>query len=569
MVGRPGRSKGCITCIKRKVKCDEQRPTCLRCRDSFMICDGYRNDGVAFINEGIESQVALAASTSKSQHRKSPPARQRPKQGSHAEKRKKHAYRSGTTPTNIPELTSVLVINQRLGKTQHPGQVSNIEFKFVTDTGPEPTPEPISSAALPTTALLASVDIGGFREQIWVSYIAQRLFPGSGYNVPSKTHSWILDFVETDQTSVAYSTACCLGAACFTGQTTILEKDNAARTWYCKAIQQLNANLQSTNLRNDPSNIAASLLLGIYELAISTDGYGWICHAGGVGRLIEMRGPEAHQRGLGKRYFMVARLSIISQALFTRRRTFLEQEKWKPDSSDEPEIQKCNTEIFNIFARIPGILEDSDQSTTASTDAHLHDAIVQILADLFAWRWNWEEVHPNFAYETPVTKHGLATDNQGPLFPSIISFRIFHQGRQLILYDTALILMLDLVHTLQISNAPALALATLSTHQIPRATNPLIMPHENISIPETAREILRCIEFHLQGEHIMAGALMLLMPLRVVSAFVEDEREQVWLRGITKRMARECGWRFSEGLSGYGSICAGLKRAIEGRYRGK
>ncbi|KAI0858789.1 hypothetical protein F4860DRAFT_526704 [Xylaria cubensis] len=33
---------GCITCKARKVKCDEARPECLRCRTSARICGGYR-----------------------------------------------------------------------------------------------------------------------------------------------------------------------------------------------------------------------------------------------------------------------------------------------------------------------------------------------------------------------------------------------------------------------------------------------------------------------------------------------------------------------------------------------
>jgi hypothetical protein len=33
---------GCITCLKRRVKCDEAKPFCARCRTANFICDGYR-----------------------------------------------------------------------------------------------------------------------------------------------------------------------------------------------------------------------------------------------------------------------------------------------------------------------------------------------------------------------------------------------------------------------------------------------------------------------------------------------------------------------------------------------
>ena len=41
MVGIPGQSKGCVTCRKRKIRCDEGKPTCLTCFRSRRTCEGY------------------------------------------------------------------------------------------------------------------------------------------------------------------------------------------------------------------------------------------------------------------------------------------------------------------------------------------------------------------------------------------------------------------------------------------------------------------------------------------------------------------------------------------------
>ena len=41
MVGIPGKSKGCITCKRRKVLCDLAKPTCTRCTKSKRDCEGY------------------------------------------------------------------------------------------------------------------------------------------------------------------------------------------------------------------------------------------------------------------------------------------------------------------------------------------------------------------------------------------------------------------------------------------------------------------------------------------------------------------------------------------------
>ncbi|KAM5386109.1 hypothetical protein AU210_014088 [Fusarium oxysporum f. sp. radicis-cucumerinum] len=45
---QPRRSKGCLTCRKRRVKCDEQRPTCERCSKGFHPCK--YDDNLVFVN---------------------------------------------------------------------------------------------------------------------------------------------------------------------------------------------------------------------------------------------------------------------------------------------------------------------------------------------------------------------------------------------------------------------------------------------------------------------------------------------------------------------------------------
>ncbi|KAH8898781.1 hypothetical protein GQ53DRAFT_759030 [Thozetella sp. PMI_491] len=46
------RSKGCITCVSRKVRCDGRRPGCKNCEDRKQQCQGYRRAQFTFLNEG-------------------------------------------------------------------------------------------------------------------------------------------------------------------------------------------------------------------------------------------------------------------------------------------------------------------------------------------------------------------------------------------------------------------------------------------------------------------------------------------------------------------------------------
>ncbi|KUJ21299.1 uncharacterized protein LY89DRAFT_705124 [Mollisia scopiformis] len=42
MGNNKGRSRACTTCLRRRVKCDQQRPACIRCARANIVCKGYR-----------------------------------------------------------------------------------------------------------------------------------------------------------------------------------------------------------------------------------------------------------------------------------------------------------------------------------------------------------------------------------------------------------------------------------------------------------------------------------------------------------------------------------------------
>ncbi|KAF2462353.1 hypothetical protein BDY21DRAFT_418252 [Lineolata rhizophorae] len=63
MVGVPGRSKGCHTCRKRRVKCDETKPTCKRCEKSGYWCAGYERE-LQFVHSSTSPLPSSSRSTS-------------------------------------------------------------------------------------------------------------------------------------------------------------------------------------------------------------------------------------------------------------------------------------------------------------------------------------------------------------------------------------------------------------------------------------------------------------------------------------------------------------------------
>ncbi|KAL1986153.1 hypothetical protein VTN96DRAFT_6805 [Rasamsonia emersonii] len=59
MVGIAGRSRRCKTCRRRKVKCDEGRPVCDRCKKGLFQCEGYRAFPV-FVNRTAQEPRSSA-----------------------------------------------------------------------------------------------------------------------------------------------------------------------------------------------------------------------------------------------------------------------------------------------------------------------------------------------------------------------------------------------------------------------------------------------------------------------------------------------------------------------------
>src|ERR1700761_7032146 len=81
----PIRSSGCATCRKRKIRCDEGRPGCGRCKTHGVPCPGYRTDkpgGIEFkdqtkitvkkANEQYKTKLPYFTSTWKSDATSSP-----------------------------------------------------------------------------------------------------------------------------------------------------------------------------------------------------------------------------------------------------------------------------------------------------------------------------------------------------------------------------------------------------------------------------------------------------------------------------------------------------------------
>ena len=71
MVGVAGKSKGCTTCRRRKIRCGQERPHCANCIQTGRLCEGYDRFPV-FINrtlQGLQKRKPLEEAKSDSASR--------------------------------------------------------------------------------------------------------------------------------------------------------------------------------------------------------------------------------------------------------------------------------------------------------------------------------------------------------------------------------------------------------------------------------------------------------------------------------------------------------------------
>lgn len=83
---------------------------------------------------------------------------------------------------------------------------------------------------------------------------------------------------------------------------------------YVNGLHQVQAALFDTERMRSDETLAACMLLTMYEVieCPSKARSGYLSHQNGCGRLVQLRGPEAHQEGLGHSLFLHFRYMAVS-----------------------------------------------------------------------------------------------------------------------------------------------------------------------------------------------------------------------------------------------------------------
>ena len=327
MVGVP-RSRGCKLCLERRVKvlnsrdlpclstnilqCDEKRPGCLQCLRQGHPCPGYKYR-IEFRDEG-------------------PRLRQRVEQSIAVPRR---------TETTTADLSDAE--EQRMGWVVDLHEFENGREELVVCLSPA---RPLLSPSIHQQQLLhtfiwsmtalhqneLSPALGTYRR--WLPH----LFPVTG------THTLLDQSVR----------------ACTLAHVGRLHRSNTfmheAQVHYGSALRHLNDALRDPSRGLASEALGSTILLSIFEMFMSNSNQSWVRHADGVVTLMKLRGPHRHRIGIDREMFLAYRRTLVSQAMQSNQKTFLNEPEWRQLSRDvHDDIRRSgvfadivNSEIFEV-----------------------------------------------------------------------------------------------------------------------------------------------------------------------------------------------------------------------------
>ncbi|KAF2233633.1 hypothetical protein EV356DRAFT_199804 [Viridothelium virens] len=483
------RSKGCLTCRKRRIRCDQKHPVCERCTKRRVPCV-YGEGPTKFVDERPRLEAKAAA------------------------------IQLEHSPQSLEKLHSEPVII----------------FK---------SPSPLS--------LPDQLPLGGQEEQIYLSFLNYK--PILGPNHQSNTliygsHNPVSSFSNDSAVLLSVQTL----AAAYYGR--IHHQDritHRARQLYGRALESLSREIADSDSHSNAQLLSSIVALTLYEMLTFQAATGWVQHAGGLARLLEVLGPKYVQKGHGKLIYEFARSTIIWQCLISRQPCFLEREEWKTVPYEfEPQTASSYFHLSNVMASLPRIVMETEElirlrgtKEYISTLERLRHEVPETLQKLYIWRWHWEADYGDCVYSIlPSGNITQAYDDDGhPLFDSLIWYSNLDRANDIVYYNTALILFRYVHAELSIPERPAPPLPTGLFPRQPTTSSVLFLPGQAKTNQDCSQEICRSIDYHLLPLHGGPGTLNVLGPCRFAwTGLVPGSNVARWLEGVCQEIADNSGF---------------------------
>ncbi|PNP47957.1 hypothetical protein TGAMA5MH_01009 [Trichoderma gamsii] len=283
MVGVPGRSKGCVTCRRRKKGCDQNVPSCHQCIRSGLECGGYERDLVWVNSTPDENSKTLPTTTQ---------------------------FR-GTIPSrSVPQQRPWRVIYSTKGANNNNTNIT-LHDSLTRSAREELYFSKLISTALPYGHLL-SASASDVLTNGWVSAVKAYYDEEPAIRYASLAMS--VGFMGVDERKKQIPQSSQMTLQGFEA--------------YNKAVVQMVRGLKDSTRSKNNGIIVAARILQFYELFFGK-APDWRAHIEGQLALFLARGPESFVSGQSHQLYVDGRILIVMLSIGRRAKSPLHTEAWR------------------------------------------------------------------------------------------------------------------------------------------------------------------------------------------------------------------------------------------------
>ncbi|PTU23858.1 hypothetical protein P175DRAFT_0527312 [Aspergillus ochraceoroseus IBT 24754] len=306
MVGVPGRSKACVTCLRRKKRCDLQKPRCGPCRKACIECGGYYRPRI-FINNTVQN----------------PDTKVRTMGASCELRHDTFGKKAGRNPIAAESVALLPSLARSAYQTKYLDLFWNLYLPNGVALSPEVT-QPTLGGWIGTIQEIYSTEEVLRKALLAMSLAAVGKHDGS-------------QFLKEEGME--------LYAGALQGMAVALKNPKRALSDGMLTAIRIFSLYESMHGNNDASGLAQAR--------------SWVVHNSGDVALLMARTPHSFTTGHAHRLFADGRLHLTLSALRTRKRTFLAEPAWMAIPWSQQE-KSPRDHLIDILIDITPVFEDMD-----------------------------------------------------------------------------------------------------------------------------------------------------------------------------------------------------------------
>ncbi|KAK9483565.1 hypothetical protein V1527DRAFT_413098 [Lipomyces starkeyi] len=399
MVRRVGRSRGCRTCRRRKIKCDEKIPHCSQCLESALPCPG-----------ALVGNVFLDMTNDLT-------ARYGVNQGGEF---------------NATNMCHIVFVNEQSPYDPQKHNQSSTSKRHRS----------ASSVHSPNSLCRPRL------EQQFLRHFIYSLLSNPGGSMLKKWMVQLPDLIVRENLPTlkyAIHAASMVLCGSLVGDKAIQME---ACRWYVAGLESQQKELLRLKKVVSDGAICATMLLAFYETIRSTSSEAWMYHMCASSRLVELRGPEDCGTGLAHELFCVLRLYMVYVSTAKRQPSFLASELWlstpfcEHPKSHFDRLLDIHTVIPIYLSQVDEIISYRENGGIISAPLDLWSSLLKISSALQEWRTEYVKETDNHVVLSEDLSHSGAIEES--IRSTILDSTLYQDpftAETITLYDSCCILV--------------------------------------------------------------------------------------------------------------------------------